>query len=234
MHSSSINVWSLILEATIVVQLVMLTLLLASIISWVMIVQRWLVLNSAEQGMSGFEKRFWSGMDLSQLYREGSDQQKANKPTGGMENIFRAGFKEFMRLRQQGGVNAESVMAGAQRAMRVAYSREEEKLEKHLPFLATVGSVTPYIGLFGTVIGIMNSFISLAEQSQATLQVVAPGIAEALIATAMGLFAAIPAVVAYNRYSSKVEVLAGNYITFTEEFSGILHRQVVSAPATKI
>jgi biopolymer transport protein TolQ len=211
----------------------MLILLLASIISWVMIVQRWLVLNSAEQGMSGFENRFWSGMDLSQLYREGSDQQKANKPTGGMENIFRAGFKEFMRLRQQGGVNSDGVMAGAQRAMRVAYSREEEKLEKHLPFLATVGSVTPYIGLFGTVIGIMNSFISLAEQSQATLQVVAPGIAEALIATAMGLFAAIPAVVAYNRYSTKVDVIAGNYITFTEEFAGILHRQVASAPATK-
>jgi biopolymer transport protein TolQ len=232
-HSGSINVWSLILEATIVVQLVMLILLLASIISWVMIVQRWLVLNSAEQGMSGFEKRFWSGMDLSQLYREGSDQQKANKPTGGMENIFRAGFKEFMRLRQQGGVNSDGVMAGAQRAMRVAYSREEEKLEKHLPFLATVGSVTPYIGLFGTVIGIMNSFISLAGQSQATLQVVAPGIAEALIATAMGLFAAIPAVVAYNRYSTKVDVIAGNYITFTEEFAGILHRQVASAPATK-
>ncbi len=234
MHSGSINVWSLILEATIVVQLVMLILLLASIISWVMIVQRWLVLNSAEQGMSGFEKRFWSGMDLSQLYREGSDQQKANKPTGGMENIFRAGFKEFMRLRQQGGVNSDGVMAGAQRAMRVAYSREEEKLEKHLPFLATVGSVTPYIGLFGTVIGIMNSFISLAGQSQATLQVVAPGIAEALIATAMGLFAAIPAVVAYNRYSTKVDVIAGNYITFTEEFAGILHRQVASAPATKV
>lgn len=233
MHSGSINVWSLILEATIVVQLVMLILLLASIISWVMIVQRWLVLNSAEQGISGFEKRFWSGMDLSLLYREGSDQQKANKPTGGMENIFRAGFKEFMRLRQQGGVNSDGVMAGAQRAMRVAYSREEEKLEKHLPFLATVGSVTPYIGLFGTVIGIMNSFISLAEQSQATLQVVAPGIAEALIATAMGLFAAIPAVVAYNRYSTKVDVIAGNYITFTEEFAGILHRQVASAPATK-
>jgi biopolymer transport protein TolQ len=211
----------------------MLILLLASVISWVMIVQRWLVLNSAEQGMSGFEKRFWSGMDLSQLYREGSDQQKANKPTGGMENIFRAGFKEFMRLRQQGGVNSDGVMAGAQRAMRVAYSREEEKLEKHLPFLATVGSVTPYIGLFGTVIGIMNSFISLAGQSQATLQVVAPGIAEALIATAMGLFAAIPAVVAYNRYSTKVDVIAGNYITFTEEFAGILHRQVASAPATK-
>lgn len=222
------SVWSLILDATIVVQLVMLTLLLASIVSWVMIIQRWLVLSSAEQGMFSFEKRFWSGMDLSQLYREGSSQQKENQPTGGMENIFRAGFKEFMRLRQQGGVSSEGVMAGAQRAMRVAYSREEEKLEKNLPFLATVGSVTPYIGLFGTVIGIMNSFIGLAEQNQATLQVVAPGIAEALIATAMGLFAAIPAVVAYNRYSTRVDVIAQNYITFTEEFAGILHRQVAS------
>lgn len=227
---SSISVWSLILEATLTVQLVMLILLLASVVSWVMIIQRWLVLSSAEQGMWGFEKRFWSGMDLSQLYREGSSQQKENQPTGGMENIFRAGFKEFMRLRQQGGVSSEGVMAGAQRAMRVAYSREEEKLEKNLPFLATVGSVTPYIGLFGTVIGIMNSFIGLAEQNQATLQVVAPGIAEALIATAMGLFAAIPAVVAYNRYSNRVDVIAQNYITFTEEFAGILHRQVASAP----
>lgn len=224
----SLNVWGLILDATVTVQLVMLILLLASIISWVMIIQRYLVLSNAEQGMLGFEKRFWSGMDLSQLYRDGSNQQKDNKPTGGMENIFRAGFKEFMRLRQQGGVNADSIMAGAQRAMRVAYSREEEKLEKNLPFLATVGSVTPYIGLFGTVIGIMNSFIGLAQQSQATLQVVAPGIAEALIATAMGLFAAIPAVVAYNRYSSRVDMIAGNYITFTEEFAGILHRQVAS------
>lgn len=227
MHNE-INVWSLILDATLVVQLVMLSLLLASVISWVMIIQRWLVLNSAEQGMLSFEKRFWSGMDLSQLYREGSNQQKENQPTGGMENIFRAGFKEFMRLRQQGGVNADAAMGGAQRAMRVAYSREEEKLEKNLPFLATVGSVTPYIGLFGTVIGIMNSFIGLATQSQATLAVVAPGIAEALIATAMGLFAAIPAVVAYNRYSARVDTIAQNYITFTEEFSGILHRQVVS------
>lgn len=227
MHNE-INVWSLILDATLVVQLVMLTLLLASVISWVMIIQRWLVLNSSEQSMLSFEKRFWSGMDLSQLYREGSNQQKDNQPTGGMENIFRAGFKEFMRLRQQGGVSADAVMGGAQRAMRVAYSREEEKLEKHLPFLATVGSVTPYIGLFGTVIGIMNSFIGLATQSQATLAVVAPGIAEALIATAMGLFAAIPAVVAYNRYSARVDNIAQNYITFTEEFSGILHRQVVS------
>jgi len=208
----------------------MLILMAASVTSWVVIIQRWLVLNSADQGMASFEKRFWSGMDLSQLFREGSSQQKDNVPTGGMENIFRAGFKEFMRLRQQGSIDSDAVMSGAQRAMRVAYSREEEKLEKNLTFLATVGSVTPYIGLFGTVIGIMNSFISLASQNQASLQVVAPGIAEALIATAMGLFAAIPAVVAYNRYSSRVESITSNYVTFTEEFSSILHRQLYSSP----
>ena len=227
----SLNVWALIVNATPAVKMVMLILMAASVTSWVMIIQRWMVLTAADKGMLSFEKRFWSGMDLSQLFREGSTQQKDNKPTGGMENIFRAGFKEFMRLRQQGGLDSEVVMGGAQRAMRVAYSREEEKLEKNLTFLATVGSVTPYIGLFGTVIGIMNSFISLASQSQASLQVVAPGIAEALIATAMGLFAAIPAVVAYNRYSSRVDSITGNYGTFTEEFSSILHRQLYSSPS---
>lgn len=227
----SLNVWALIVNATPAVKLVMLILMAASVTSWVMIIQRWMVLTAADKGMLSFEKRFWSGMDLSQLFREGSTQQKDNKPTGGMENIFRAGFKEFMRLRQQGGLDSEVVMGGAQRAMRVAYSREEEKLEKNLTFLATVGSVTPYIGLFGTVIGIMNSFISLASQAQASLQVVAPGIAEALIATAMGLFAAIPAVVAYNRYSSRVDSITGNYGTFTEEFSSILHRQLYSSPS---
>ena len=227
----SLNVWALIVNATLAVKLVMLILMAASVTSWVMIIQRWMVLSAADKGMTSFEKRFWSGMDLSQLFREGSSQQKDNKPTGGMENIFRAGFKEFMRLRQQGGLDSEVVMGGAQRAMRVAYSREEEKLEKNLTFIATVGSVSPYIGLFGTVIGIMNSFISLASQSQASLQVVAPGIAEALIATAMGLFAAIPAVVAYNRYSSRVDSITGNYGTFTEEFSSILHRQLYSSPS---
>ena len=227
----SLNVWALIVNATLAVKLVMLILMAASVTSWVMIIQRWMVLSAADKGMTSFEKRFWSGMDLSQLFREGSSQQKDNKPTGGMENIFRAGFKEFMRLRQQGGLDSEVVMGGAQRAMRVAYSREEEKLEKNLTFMATVGSVSPYIGLFGTVIGIMNSFISLASQSQASLQVVAPGIAEALIATAMGLFAAIPAVVAYNRYSSRVDSITGNYGTFTEEFSSILHRQLYSSPS---
>lgn len=167
-------------------------------------------------------------MDLTQLYKEGTEMQRENMQIVGMENIFRVGFKEFMRLRRQESVHRDAVMEGAQRAMRVAYSREEEKLEKHLPFLATVGSVSPYIGLFGTVIGIMNSFIGLANQAQATLQVVAPGIAEALIATAMGLFAAIPAVVAYNKYSANVDNITGSYITFSDEFSSILHRQIHS------
>ena len=218
----------LILDASGTVKLVLLVLLLLSVTSWVMIVQRWLVLSAAAKGVLSFERRFWSGMDLSQLYKEGSQMQKENRLVAGMENIFRAGFKEFMRLRQQAAVDREAIMDGAQRAMRVAFSREEEKLEKHLAFLATVGSVSPYIGLFGTVIGIMNAFINLANQTQATLQVVAGPIAEALIATAMGLFAAIPAVVAYNRYATRVEVISGAYITFSDEFSSILHRQLYS------
>jgi biopolymer transport protein TolQ len=219
-------VLQLILDASSAVKFVLLILFFASVVSWVMIVQRWLVLSSATEGVRSFEQRFWSGMDLTQLYKEGSQMQKEEIQVVGLENLFRAGFKEFMRLRQQGSVDKEAIMEGAQRAMRVAYSREEEKLEKHLAFLATVGSVTPYIGLFGTVIGIMNSFLGLATQGQATLQVVAPGIAEALFATAMGLFAAIPAVVAYNRYSSTVDSITSSYITFSDEFSSILHRQI--------
>lgn len=216
----------LILEASLPVQLVLLTLLLLSIVSWVMIVQRWMVLSAADKGVGSFEHRFWSGMDLSHLYKEGSQMQKENIPVVGMESIFRAGFKEFMRLRQQPSMDKEAIMEGAQRAMRVAYSREEEKLEKHLPFLATVASVSVYIGLFGTVIGIMNSFIGLASQAQVTMQVIAPDIAEALIATAMGLFVAIPAVVVYNRYTASVDNITSSYITFTDEFSSILHRQI--------
>ena len=224
--NDGISLIELILNASFAVQVVMLILLILSIVSWVIIVQRWLVLSSAQKGVFGFEQRFWSGMDLSQLYKEGSQMQQDNVPVVGMENIFRAGFKEFMRLRQQGSVDGEAILEGAQRAMRVAYSREEEKLEKHLSFLATVGSVSPYVGLFGTVIGIMNAFLGLAAQAQATLQVVAPVIAEALFATGMGLFAAIPAVVAFNRYSSLLDNVTSGYITFTDEFSSILHRQI--------
>ncbi len=218
----------LIFGASLEVQIVIFILLALSIASWGIIVQRYLVLSTADKGVRNFEERFWSGIDLGLLYKEGSQMQEEGVPMVGMENIFRVGFKEFMRLRQQGNVDHEAIMEGAQRAMRVAYSREEEKLERHLAFLATVGSVSPYIGLFGTVIGIMNAFIGLASQTQATLQVVAPGIAEALIVTAIGLFAAIPAVVAYNRYTSKVDSVTGSYITFTDEFSSILHRQIHS------
>ena len=224
--NNGISLIELILNASFAVQLVMFILFLLSIISWVIIVQRWLVLSAASKGVFGFEQRFWSGMDLSQLYKEGTQMQQENIQVVGMENIFRAGFKEFMRLRQQESIDGEAVMEGAQRAMRVAYSREEEKLEKNLPFLATVGSVSPYVGLFGTVIGIMNAFLGLAAQAQATLQVVAPGIAEALFATGMGLFAAIPAVVAFNRYSALLDSVTSSYITFTDEFSSILHRQI--------
>jgi biopolymer transport protein TolQ len=226
--NNGISPIELILNASPAVQMVFLILLLLSVVSWVIIIQRWMVLSAARKGMLSFENRFWSGMDLSQLYKEGTQMQQDNEQTVGMENIFRAGFKEFMRLRKQGSVDREAVMEGAQRAMRVAYSREEEKLERHLPFLATVGSVSPYIGLFGTVIGIMNAFLGLAGQAQATLQVVAPGIAEALFATAIGLFAAIPAVVAYNRYSSTLDNVTSSYVTFSDEFSSILHRQIHS------
>jgi biopolymer transport protein TolQ len=229
--NEAMNFWSLVLNANWVSQLVMLGLLLLSVLSWVVIVQKWLVIKDAENEVFSFEKRFWSGMDLSQLFRDGSSRQKGSTAMIGMENLFRSGFKEFTRLRQQPGIDSDAVMEGAQRAMRVALSREEKVLEKHLALLATVASVSPYIGLFGTVWGIMNTFISLANQNQASLAVVAPGIADALIATAMGLFAAIPAVLAYNRYSSQVDSITHSYYTFQDEFSSILHRQAHSKRA---
>ncbi|MDA0688215.1 MAG: protein TolQ [Proteobacteria bacterium] len=227
--NSDISTLELILDASPSEQMVFLVLLILSVISWVIIIQRRMVLSAARKGVYSFEQRFWSGMDLSQLYKEGTQMQQENLQLVGIENIFRAGFKEFMRLRQQASVDKEAIMEGAQRAMRVAYSREEEKLERHLPILATIGSVSPYIGLFGTVIGIMNAFLGLASQSQATLQVVAPGIAAALIATALGLFTAIPAVVAYNRYSATMDNVTSSYVTFSDEFSSILHRQIHSS-----
>ncbi len=217
------SLWSLVWNASLVVQLVMLVLVLASVLSWVMIFQRRAVLAEARRSIRDFEEKFWSGVDLSVLFREVNNNPN---PNSALENIFRAGIKEFTRLRQQTDADPDAVMDGVQRSMRVALSREEEKLETHLPFLATVGSTSPYIGLFGTVWGIMNSFRGLANVHQATLASVAPGISEALIATAIGLFAAIPAVIAYNRYSSRVETLMNSYETFAEEFSSILHRRV--------
>ena len=226
------SIWSLILEASPVVQLVMLSLMLASIVSWTMILQRTTVFRRAHRELLVFEEEFWSGVDLGQLYRVGSTRAEG-ETIEGVEAIFRAGFKEFSRLRQQGNVESDAIMAGAERAMRIALAREEEYLEKHLPFLANVGSASPYVGLFGTVWGIMNSFRGLANMHQATLASVAPGISEALIATAMGLFAAIPAVITYNRFSARVDMLVGRYENFADEFSSILHRQVHVSQAPK-
>ncbi|WP_349679106.1 protein TolQ [Pseudomonas sp. UBA4034] len=195
------SMWSLISNASLVVQLVMLTLVAASVISWVMIFQRSNFLRSAKRSLDSFEERFWSGIDLSKLYRQAGSNPD---PDSGLEQIFRAGFKEFSRLRQQPGMDPDAVMDGVARSMRVAISREEEKLETSLPFLATVGSTSPYIGLFGTVWGIMNSFIGIAKTQTTNLAVVAPGIAEALLATALGLVAAIPAVVIYNVFARSI------------------------------
>ena len=223
--NQELSIWHLIVNASITVQLVMLILLLASVVSWFFIVQRGMFFRAARQEVESFEQEFWSGIDLSQLFRQGNAKSEDGGSAVGMESIFRAGFKEFTRLRQQTGADPDAVMEGAQRAMRVAMSREQEKMELHLPFLATVGSTSPYVGLFGTVWGIMTSFQGLANVQQATIQTVAPGISEALVATAMGLFAAIPAVIAYNRFAAWLDTLGNKYETFAEEFSSILHRQ---------
>lgn len=223
--ADSMSMWSLIGNASWIVLLVLFMLVAVSVISWVMIIQRGLLLRSTQQAMLAFEDRFWSGMDLIQLYKEIQVQEN---PDSGLEQIFKSGFREFTRLRNQSAADPDAVMEGTQRAMRVAISREQEKLEMHLPFLASVGSTCPYVGLFGTVVGIMNSFRGLAVIQQPSLATVAPGIAEALMTTAVGLVAAIPAVVAYNRYNSSVDALMSNYETFADEFSSILHRKVHS------
>ena len=226
--TEELSLWALIAGASLPVQFVMLLLFLASVVSWVMIVQRGLYLRGAGEHFREFEDTFWSGVDLNQLYDEINAKVRENIRVDGLESVFRNGFREFNRLVSQKGGDPDVVMEGTERAMRVALSREEEKLNVHLPFLASVASVSPYIGLFGTVWGIMQSFRGLANVQQATLATVAPGIAEALIATAMGLFAAIPAVIAYNRYAAQAEHLLSNYVTFADEFSSILHRRVHS------
>ncbi|MBM29460.1 MAG: protein TolQ [Gammaproteobacteria bacterium] len=215
-----LSIFELITGASIAVLLVMLMLVLASVVSWIMIFNRWRVLRVAIHELDTFEDYFWSGIDLREFYGELADDEQLS----GIENMFVSGFREFDRLSEQANAEPDSVMQGVQRAMRVALTREEERLETHLAFLATVGSTSPYVGLFGTVIGIMNSFRSLANMSQATLASVAPGISEALIATAIGLFAAIPAVIAYNRYSAKVDVLVKRYEAFNDELVSILFR----------
>lgn len=224
---AEMSITALILEASFVVQLVMLMLLAFSVAGWMMIFQRRKVIQKASQDAIAFEDRFWSGVDLARLYQEISARaQNAN----GMEKLFYAGFKEFARLRNNTALTQPQVLEASYRAMRVVHSREVDRLESNLSLLATIGSISPYVGLFGTVWGIMNAFIGLGAVQQATLAMVAPGIAEALIATAMGLFAAIPAVIAYNRFAHRVEKVDNQYLNFMDELLAILQRQG-SAPA---
>ena len=216
-----ISILDLIRGASPLVQAVMLLLAVASVVSWALIFQRWFALNRVQREIDDFEDEFWSGIDLNELKAELDGQEDT---LTGIESVFVAGFGEYGRLAGQTDTDPDAVMQNVQRAMRVALTREEERLGRHLPFLATVGSTSPYVGLFGTVWGIMNSFRSLANMTQATLAAVAPGISEALIATAMGLFAAIPAVIGYNRFASRVEGMMKRYEAFADELASILHR----------
>jgi biopolymer transport protein TolQ len=225
--TADLSIISLITDASVLVQIVMALLLIVSLMSWNIIFQKRRMLARARVDADEFEDRFWSGGDLSSLY---NSVTSGHHPNSGMANIFEAGFKEFARLRKQAGIDPKAVLEGAQRAMRVAMSREIDRLELHLPFLASVGSTSPYVGLFGTVWGIMNSFRALGNVKQATISMVAPGIAEALVATAMGLFAAIPAVIGYNRFNTELERLINRYEAFSDEFSSILQRQAHKQP----
>ncbi len=221
--NNELNILELVGQASLPVKLVMLMLLLASIASWMIIFRKMRMVNRATSEANEFEERFWSGADLAGLFKEITGN--GNRALTGTASIFEAGFREFARLRSRRNIDPRVLVEGAQRAMRVAYSREVDRLEQSLEFLATVGSTSPYVGLFGTVWGIMLAFQGLRNVHEATIALVAPAISEALIATAMGLFAAIPAVIAYNRYASKVDRLSSRYETFQEEFSQILQRQ---------
>lgn len=221
--SQNMSLLHLVLQASIPVKIVMGLLLAASFMSWWYIFIKLFALKRAAKDTNRFEAEFWGGADLNAVYHRVSDQPEK---AGELERVFEAGFSEFLKLRRQSGASVNVIMDGTRRAMRAAYQREVDTLESHLAFLATVGSVSPYVGLFGTVWGIMLAFQSLASVAQATLAQVAPGIAEALIATAMGLFAAIPAVVAYNRYTHDLDRLSSRMESFMEEFSNILQRQV--------
>ena len=219
--TQSLSVVQLILDASLPVQLIMALLVAMSVLSWTRILTKAVEVRTARRHTEDFERAFWSGTDLNHIY-----QQVSAKPDGiGMEKIFQSGFAEFLKLRRQPGGELSDIMDGTRRAMKAAAQRELDDLDRHTSFLATVGSVSPYIGLFGTVWGIMHAFIGLGNAGNATLATVAPGIAEALIATAIGLFAAIPAVVAYNRFAYDTDRFATRFDTFMEEFSNILQRQ---------
>jgi biopolymer transport protein TolQ len=227
--NADISIISLIVQASWPVKIVMFALLLASIASWAVIIEKSRLLKRAVGDANQFEASFWSGVDLNKFYRDiASEDQRAL----GMAGIFEAGYREFGRLSQESQLPAQESVEGARRAMNVSQMREVDRLEQNLAFLATVGSTSPYVGLFGTVWGIMDSFLSLGGVQSATIAMVAPGIAEALIATAMGLFAAIPAVIFYNRYADKVDRLEVRYDTFMEELSAILQRSFVRRART--
>jgi biopolymer transport protein TolQ len=217
---ADLSIIQLVLQASIPVQLVLALLIYASLMSWAIIFKKRMVIHRARREADQFETSFWSGGDLAQLYRT----VEARGRTTGMASIFELGFREFARLRQQGPVPVEQLLEGARRSMRVGQLKEIDRLEQSLSTLATVGSISPYVGLFGTVWGIMSAFASLGNTQQATLAMVAPGISQALITTAIGLFAAIPAVVAFNRYADQVGRLEVRYDAFMEEFSSILQR----------
>jgi biopolymer transport protein TolQ len=217
---ADLSIIRLVLQASIPVQLVLALLAFASLMSWAIIFNKRMVINRARREADQFETSFWSGGDLAQLYRTVESRGR----TTGMASIFELGFREFARLRQQGPVPVDQLLEGARRSMRVAQLKEIDRLEQSLSTLATVGSTSPYVGLFGTVWGIMSAFAGLGNAQQATLAMVAPGISEALITTAIGLFAAIPAVIAFNRYADQVGRLEVRYDAFTEEFSSILQR----------
>jgi biopolymer transport protein TolQ len=220
------SVIDLFLQASLIVQSVMILLLMVSIISWIVIFERYFNLNRIKDANIAFEKEFWSGKDLNELYK-GLDEVSSDECVGSLR-VFKHGFGEFLRLSEGQQITLED-LESVNRAIRVSLAREEESLMYHLPFLANVGSVSPYVGLFGTVWGIINSFQGLSDATQATINAVAPGISEALVATALGLFAAIPAVVAYNRFASDSDSQLQQSSIFGEELASILYRQTVKA-----
>ena len=220
--AADLSILVLITKATLVVQVVMALLIVVSLASWTVIFGKGFAIRAARRETEQFEREFWSGAELAKLYEKATNRRRG---TGALERIFEGGMSEFLKLRGREGETGQAILDGARRAMRAAYQREMDALERRLQFLASVGSVSPYVGLFGTVWGIMHAFTGLASLEQATLASVAPGIAEALVATAIGLFAAIPAVVGYNRFAHDIDRLATRFETFIEEFSNILQRQ---------
>jgi len=219
---TDLSIIHIIMEASLLVQIILTLLLVASLFSWFIIFRKTSVVNQARKAADNFEDSFWSGGDLIVMFQR---LERKDNALSGMERIFHVGFREFAKLRKQDNLHTDAVLEGTERAMRVALNREIDDLELHLSTLATIGSTSPYVGLFGTVWGIMNSFRALGEVQQATLAMVAPGISEALVATAMGLFAAIPAVIAYNHYATQSERLHNRYDAFKEEFFSLLQRQ---------